>query len=45
MDIRARELGLRINPSANIHILPAEAGHVGADNVGVFLLAEEPSSR
>jgi len=41
MDIRARELGLRINPSANIHILPAEAGHVGADNVGV-LLAEEP---
>ena len=41
MDIRTRELGLRINPSANIHILPAEAGHVGADNVGV-LLAEEP---
>ncbi len=41
MDIRARELGLRINPSGNIHILPAEAGHVGADNVAV-LIAEEP---
>lgn len=41
MDIRARELGLRLNPSANVHILPAEAGHVGADNVGV-LIAEEP---
>lgn len=41
MDIRARELGLRIHPSGNIHILPAEAGHVGADNVAV-LIAEEP---
>ncbi|MBK9050023.1 MAG: DUF4445 domain-containing protein [Chloroflexi bacterium] len=41
LDIKARELGLRLSPSANIHILPAEAGHVGADNVGV-LIAEEP---
>ncbi len=41
MDIKARELGLRLHPGANIHILPAEAGHVGADNVGV-LIAEEP---
>ncbi|MCP5096717.1 MAG: DUF4445 domain-containing protein [Chloroflexi bacterium] len=41
MDIRARELGLRFHPSAYVHVLPAEAGHVGADNVGV-LLAEEP---
>ena len=41
MDIKARELGLRLHPGANAHILPAEAGHVGADNVGV-LLAEEP---
>ena len=41
MDIKARELELRLHSEANVHILPAEAGHVGADNVGV-LLAEEP---
>lgn len=41
MDVKARDLGLRLHPGANIHILPSEAGHVGADNVGV-LLAEEP---
>jgi uncharacterized 2Fe-2S/4Fe-4S cluster protein (DUF4445 family) len=41
MDIKARDLGLRLHRSANVHVLPAEAGHVGADNVGV-LIAEEP---
>jgi uncharacterized 2Fe-2S/4Fe-4S cluster protein (DUF4445 family) len=41
MDIKARDLGLRLHPCANVHVLPAEAGHVGADNVGV-LIAEEP---
>ena len=41
LDIRARDLGLQINPSANIFVLPNEAGFVGADNVGV-LIAEEP---
>ncbi|MFW6097897.1 MAG: ASKHA domain-containing protein, partial [Chloroflexota bacterium] len=41
MDVKARELGLRLHRGANVHVLPAEAGHVGADNVGV-LLAEEP---
>jgi len=41
MDVKARELGLRLHPAANAHILPAEAGHVGADNVAV-LLAEQP---
>ena len=41
VDVKARELGLRFHPGAAVHILPAEAGHVGADNVGV-LLAEEP---
>jgi uncharacterized 2Fe-2S/4Fe-4S cluster protein (DUF4445 family) len=41
MDIKARELGLRLHRSANVHVLPAEAGHVGADNVAV-LIAEEP---
>ncbi|UCC52049.1 MAG: DUF4445 domain-containing protein, partial [Anaerolineaceae bacterium] len=41
MDIQARDLGLRFHPGARVHVLPAEAGHVGADNVGV-LIAEEP---
>ena len=41
MDIRARDLGVKINPSSYMFILPNEAGFVGADNVGV-LLAEEP---
>ncbi len=41
LDIKARDLGLKINPAAYIHVLPIEAGFVGADNVGV-LIAEEP---
>jgi len=41
LDIRARDIGLKINPSAYVHVLPIEAGFVGADNVGV-LIAEEP---
>ena len=41
LDIKARDLGIRINSSANIHSLPIEAGFVGADNVAV-LIAEEP---
>ena len=41
MDVQARDLGLRVHPSANVHILPIEAGFIGADNVGV-LIAEEP---
>ncbi len=41
LDIKARDLGLRINPSSYVFVLPNEAGFVGADNVGV-LLAEEP---
>lgn len=41
MDIKARELGLHFHAGAYVHVMPAEAGHVGADNVGV-LLAEEP---
>jgi len=44
MDVKARELGLRFHPCANVHIPPAEAGHVGADNVAV-LIAEEPYAR
>jgi uncharacterized 2Fe-2S/4Fe-4S cluster protein (DUF4445 family) len=41
IDVKARDLGLRLHAAANAHILPLEAGHVGADNVGV-LLAETP---
>jgi uncharacterized 2Fe-2S/4Fe-4S cluster protein (DUF4445 family) len=41
VDVKARDLGIRIHPSANVHVLPVEAGFVGADNVGV-LIAEEP---
>jgi uncharacterized 2Fe-2S/4Fe-4S cluster protein (DUF4445 family) len=41
LDLRAAELGLRFNPGARVHVLPLEAGYVGADNVGV-ILAEAP---
>ncbi|MFC1867421.1 ASKHA domain-containing protein [Thermodesulfobacteriota bacterium] len=41
LDIKARDLGIHVNPSAYLFILPNEAGFVGADNVGV-LIAEEP---
>ena len=41
MDIKARDLRIQIHESAYVHILPNEAGFVGADNVGV-LIAEEP---
>ena len=44
LDIKARDLGLVVNPAANVHLLPIEAGFVGADNVGV-LIAEEPYHR
>jgi uncharacterized 2Fe-2S/4Fe-4S cluster protein (DUF4445 family) len=41
VDIKARELGINLAPGAQVHVLPLEAGHVGADNVGV-ILADEP---
>lgn len=41
MDIKARDLGIKIAPGGNIHCLPVEAGFVGPDNVAV-LIAEEP---
>jgi uncharacterized 2Fe-2S/4Fe-4S cluster protein (DUF4445 family) len=41
VDVKARDLGLRIAEGAYVHVLPNEAGFVGADNVGV-LIAEEP---
>lgn len=41
VNVKARDLGLRIAGGANIYFPPCEAGHVGADNVGV-LVAETP---
>ncbi|MDQ1301808.1 MAG: hypothetical protein QG637_1730, partial [Chloroflexota bacterium] len=41
VDLRAADLGLKLNPGARLHVLPLEAGYVGADNVGV-ILAEAP---
>jgi uncharacterized 2Fe-2S/4Fe-4S cluster protein (DUF4445 family) len=41
LDIKARDLGIKVNPAAYVFVLSNEAGFVGADNVGV-LLAEEP---
>ena len=41
ISVKARDLGLKIHPSGNVHVLPVEAGFVGADNVGV-LIAQTP---
>jgi uncharacterized 2Fe-2S/4Fe-4S cluster protein (DUF4445 family) len=41
VEVKARDIGIRIADSAYVHVLPIEAGFVGADNVGV-LIAEEP---
>jgi uncharacterized 2Fe-2S/4Fe-4S cluster protein (DUF4445 family) len=44
VDMKARDLGLKLNPSARVHVLPCIAGHVGADNVAVQL-AEAPHNQ
>ena len=41
VDVKARELGIHINPSGNIHVLPTIASFVGADT-SAMILAEEP---
>ena len=41
VDIKARDLGINIHKSGNIHVLANEAGFVGADNCAV-LINEEP---
>jgi uncharacterized 2Fe-2S/4Fe-4S cluster protein (DUF4445 family) len=41
VDVKARELGLQINSSGNIHILPTIASFVGADT-SAMIIAEEP---
>jgi len=44
LDIKAERFGINILPAGNIHVLPIEAGFVGADNVGC-LIADEPHKR
>jgi len=44
VNVKAHKLGILINPSAYVHVLPVEAGFIGADNVGV-LISEEPYNR
>jgi uncharacterized 2Fe-2S/4Fe-4S cluster protein (DUF4445 family) len=41
VDVKARELGLHISPSGNIHVLPTIASFVGADT-SAMIIAEEP---
>jgi len=41
LDVKARQLGVKVSGGAYVHLLPIEAGFVGADNVAV-LIAEEP---
>lgn len=41
LDIKARDLGIRVNPSAYVFFLPNIAGYVGSDHVAV-ILAEAP---
>jgi uncharacterized 2Fe-2S/4Fe-4S cluster protein (DUF4445 family) len=41
VEVKARVLGLEINPAGNIHVLPTIASFIGADTTAV-LLAEEP---
>jgi uncharacterized 2Fe-2S/4Fe-4S cluster protein (DUF4445 family) len=44
LDLRARDLGLKVAATARVHVLPCIAGHVGADNVAVQL-AERPDTQ
>lgn len=37
LDVKARELGLKIAPGAYVHLLPNIAGYVGADHVAMLL--------
>ena len=44
LNIKARDLGIVAGRGAYVHILPAEAGHVGADNMAV-VVAESPHTQ
>jgi uncharacterized 2Fe-2S/4Fe-4S cluster protein (DUF4445 family) len=40
LDVKARDIGLRIAPGAYVHLLPIVAGYVGADHVAMLLAVE-----
>ncbi|HDO41670.1 MAG TPA: DUF4445 domain-containing protein [Candidatus Bathyarchaeota archaeon] len=40
VDVKARKLGVNINPNGNVHVLPVIGGFVGADTVAVILATE-----
>jgi uncharacterized 2Fe-2S/4Fe-4S cluster protein (DUF4445 family) len=37
VDVKARDIGLRIAPGAYVHLLPNVAGYVGADHIAMLL--------
>jgi uncharacterized 2Fe-2S/4Fe-4S cluster protein (DUF4445 family) len=37
VDVKARDIGLRLAPGATVHLLPNIAGYVGADHVAMLL--------
>jgi uncharacterized 2Fe-2S/4Fe-4S cluster protein (DUF4445 family) len=41
LDIKARDIGLRLAPGAYVHLLPNIAGFIGADHVSMLLGIEE----
>ncbi len=45
VDIKARDLGLRIAPGAYVHLLPNIAGYVGADHVAMLLATRIADAR
>ncbi len=40
LDVKARDIGLKIAPGAYVHLLPNIAGYVGADHVAMLLATE-----
>jgi uncharacterized 2Fe-2S/4Fe-4S cluster protein (DUF4445 family) len=44
LDIKTRDIGLRMAPGAYIHVLPNIAGYVGADHVSMLMASEVLSS-
>lgn len=43
-DIRAKDLGIALNPATNVHVFPVISGFVGGDTVGA-ILSERPHER
>ncbi len=40
INIKASDLGLKVNEKVNVHVLPTIAGFVGADTIGVLLASQ-----